>query len=383
MFGNIKNCNNTDDFRNLAKSKLPSPVFHYIDGGADDEITLKRNRDSYETCDLVPNVLKGVEEVDISTTVMGQTIDMPLFCSPTAVQRLFHYDGERAVSKAAQKFGTMFGVSSLSTVSLEEIGKSITTPKMFQMYYHKDRGLTESMLERCHESNFDVLALTVDTIVTGNRERDLRTGFSMPLRLSLESILSFITHPMWGINFLLREKFDLPILKDHIPEANFAISLSDYFSKMLDQSMNWKDAEELRKKWGKQFCLKGIMSVEDAKRAVDIGATGIILSNHGGRQLDGSRSPFDQLSEIVDAVGDKIDIICEGGITRGTHVLKALSLGAKACSGGRMYLYALAAGGQKGVEKALSNLRNEMIRDMKLMGCTKISDLKPDNIRFR
>ena len=383
MFGNIKNCNNTDDFRNLAKSKLPSPVFHYIDGGADDEITLKRNRDSYETCDLVPNVLKGVEEVDISTTVMGQKIDMPLFCSPTAVQRLFHYDGERAVSKAAQKFGTMFGVSSLSTVSLEEIGKSITTPKMFQMYYHKDRGLTASMLERCHESNFDVLALTVDTIVTGNRERDLRTGFSMPLRLSLESILSFITHPMWGINFLLREKFDLPILKDHIPEANFAISLSDYFSKMLDQSMNWKDAEELRKKWGKQFCLKGIMSVEDAKRAVDIGATGIILSNHGGRQLDGSRSPFDQLSEIVDAVGDKIDIICEGGITRGTHVLKALSLGAKACSGGRMYLYALAAGGQKGVEKALSNLRNEMIRDMKLMGCTKISDLKPDNIRFR
>tara|TARA_B100000945_G_scaffold246543_1_gene202885 strand:+ start:533 stop:1684 length:1152 start_codon:yes stop_codon:yes gene_type:complete len=383
MFGNIKDCNNTDDFRNLAKSKLPSPVFHYIDGGADDEITLKRNRDSYETCDLVPNVLKGVEEVDISTTVMGQTIDMPLFCSPTAVQRLFHYDGERAVSKAAQKFGTMFGVSSLSTVSLEEIGKSITTPKMFQMYYHKDRGLTESMLERCHESNFDVLALTVDTIVTGNRERDLRTGFSMPLRLSLESILSFITHPMWGINFLLREKFDLPILKDHIPEANFAISLSDYFSKMLDQSMNWKDAEELRKKWGKQFCLKGIMSVEDAKRAVDIGATGIILSNHGGRQLDGSRSPFDQLSEIVDAVGDKIDIICEGGITRGTHVLKALSLGAKACSGGRMYLYALAAGGQKGVEKALSNLRNEMIRDMKLMGCTKISDLKRDNIRFR
>ena len=195
MFGNIKNCNNTDDFRNLAKSKLPSPVFHYIDGGADDEITLKRNRDSYETCDLVPNVLKGVEEVDISTTVMGQTIDMPLFCSPTAVQRLFHYDGERAVSKAAQKFGTMFGVSSLSTVSLEEIGKSITTPKMFQMYYHKDRGLTESMLERCHESNFDVLALTVDTIVTGNRERDLRTGFSMPLRLSLELSLIHISEP--------------------------------------------------------------------------------------------------------------------------------------------------------------------------------------------
>jgi L-lactate dehydrogenase (cytochrome) len=383
MFGSINNCNNTDDFRRLAKSKLPSPVFHYIDGGADDEITMKRNTESYEKCDLVPNVLKGVEDVDISTTVMGQKLDMPLFCSPTAAQRLFHHQGERAVSKAAEKFGTMFGISSLGTVSLEEIGSTISTPKMFQLYFHKDRGLTESMLERCHESNFDVLALTVDTIVTGNRERDLRTGFTMPLRLSLESLFSFVTHPLWGMNYLIRDKFDLPILKDHIPEANSAITLSDYFSKMLDQSMNWKDAEELRKKWGKEFCLKGIMSVEDAKRAVDIGATGIILSNHGGRQLDGSRSPFDQLSEIVDAVGDKIDIICEGGITRGTHVLKALSLGAKACSGGRFYLYALAAGGQKGVEKALSNMNNEIIRDMKLMGCTKISDLTKSNIRFR
>ena len=379
----LKHCNNFHDFRNLAKKRLPSPIFNYIDGAADDEITYRRNTEAYNDVDLIPNILAGDEDIDLSTEIFCKKIDMPLYCAPTALQRLFHLEGERAVALAAQKFGTMFGVSSLSTGRLEEIGKSITTPKMFQMYYHKDRGLTESMLERCHESNFDVLALTVDTIVTGNRERDLRTGFSMPLRLSLESILSFITHPMWGINFLLREKFDLPILKDHIPEANFAISLSDYFSKMLDQSMNWKDAEELRKKWGKQFCLKGIMSVEDAKRAVDIGATGIILSNHGGRQLDGSRSPFDQLSEIVDAVGDKIDIICEGGITRGTHVLKALSLGAKACSGGRMYLYALAAGGQKGVEKALSNLRNEMIRDMKLMGCTKISDLKRDNIRFR
>ncbi len=383
MFGSINNCNNTDDFRRLAKSKLPSPVFHYIDGGADDEITMNRNTESYEKCDLVPNVLKGVEDIDISTTVMGQKLNMPLFCSPTAAQRLFHHQGERAVSKAAEKFGTMFGISSLGTVSLEEIGSTISTPKMFQLYFHKDRGLTESMLERCHESNFDVLALTVDTIVTGNRERDLRTGFTMPLRLSLESLFSFATHPSWGINYLIRDKFDLPILKDHIPEANFAISLSDYFSKMLDQSMNWKDAEQLRKKWGKEFCLKGIMSVEDAKRAVDIGATGIILSNHGGRQLDGSRSPFDQLSEIVDAVGDKIDIICEGGITRGTHVLKALSLGAKACSGGRFYLYALAAGGQKGVEKALSNMNNEIIRDMKLMGCTKISDLSKSNIRFR
>jgi len=378
----IKDCYNSDDFRNLAKKRLPSPIFHYIDGGADDEVTLTRNRKAYETCDLVPNVLTGVEKVDLSTTVMGQKLEMPLFCSPTASQRLFHHEGEHAVAKAAEKFGTMFSISSLATIDLESVS-SINTPKMFQVYYHKDKGLTESMLEKCHEANFDVLALTVDTVALGNRERDLRTGFTVPLRLSLSSILSFITHPSWGINYLTHSKFELPILKKHIKEANFAIALSDYFSKMIDVSINWKDAEELRRKWGREFCIKGIMSVEDAQKAVDIGATGIIVSNHGGRQLDGSRAPFDQLEEIVDAVGDKIDIICEGGISRGTHVLKALSLGAKACSGARMYLYALAAGGQNGVEKALSNMKSELIRDMTLMGCQNIDSLSRKNIRFR
>jgi L-lactate dehydrogenase (cytochrome) len=378
----IKNCYNTNDFRKLAKQKLPSPIFHYIDGGSDDEITLKRNSQSYESCDLIPNVLRGIESIDLSTTVMGQSLDMPLFCSPTSAQRLFHYEGEKAVAQAAEKFGTMFSVSSLGTIDLDEV-ESIKTPKMFQVYYHKDKGLTESMLEKCHAANFDVLALTVDTVALGNRERDLRTGFTMPLKLSLASILSFMTHPSWAINYLTHSKFELPILKNNIEEANFAIALSDYFSKMIDLTINWKDAEELRKKWGKEFCIKGIMSVEDAKKAVNIGATGIIVSNHGGRQLDGSRSPFDQLSEIVDAVGDKIDIICEGGISRGTHVLKALSLGAKACSGARMYLYALAAGGQKGVEKALGNLQSEMVRDMTLMGCKTIKDLSRENIRFR
>lgn len=378
----LQDCYNTNDFKKLAKSKLPSPIFHYIDGGADDEITLSQNRKSYENCDLVPNILRGVEQVDLSTTVMGQKLKMPLFCSPTASQRLFHHQGEKAVAKAAEKFGTMFSISSLATVDLDSVS-SMQTPKMFQVYYHKDKGLTESMLEKCHDSDFNVLALTVDTVALGNRERDLRTGFTMPLKLSPSSILSFITHPSWGINYFLRSKFELPILKNHIKEANFAIALSDYFSKMIDVSIDWKDAEYLRKKWGKEFCIKGIMSVEDAKKAVSIGATGIIVSNHGGRQLDGSRAPFDQLSEIVDAVGDKIDVICEGGISRGTHVLKALSLGAKACSGARMYLYALAAGGQSGVERALGNLKSEMIRDMHLMGCKNIDELSRKNVRFR
>ena len=240
------------------------------------------------------------------------------------------------------------------------------------------------MVEKCKEANFDAIALTVDTITGGNRERDLKTGFTSPPRLTLSSLFSFAFHPMWAINYFTHKKFELSQLKDYISEgSNLAISVGDYFSSMLDQNMNWTDAEKLRSKWGGHFCLKGIMSVDDAKKAVDIGATAIMVSNHGGRQLDGSRSPFDQLSEIVDAVGDKIDVICDGGIRRGTHVLKALSLGAKACSGGRFYLYALAAAGQPGVEKAINNMRTEIERNMKLMGCKKISDLSLKNIKFR
>jgi L-lactate dehydrogenase (cytochrome) len=379
----IDRCNNITDFRSMARRRLPGPIFHYIDGAADDEVTYRRNTEAYERCDLVPNVLAGIESIDMSITVMGQKIDMPLFCAPTALQRLFHHDGERAVAKAAEKFGTMFGISSLGTISIEAVS-TIRTPKLFQLYFHKDRGLTNSMIERCVAANFDVLALTVDTITGGNRERDLRTGFTSPPRLTLKSLLSFAMHPRWAANYFMREKFELPQLKDYVKEgSSISVSIGDYFSTMLDESMNWQDAEDVRKKWGKQFCLKGIMSVADAKRAVDIGATGIMVSNHGGRQLDGSRSPFDQLAEIVDAVGDRIDVICDGGITRGTHVLKALSVGAKACSGGRFYLYALAAGGQAGVERALGNLRTEFERDMKLMGCRSVDQLSRANLRFR
>ena len=351
---------------------------------ADDETTYKRNTKAFEEVDLIPNVLRGVNSIDMSTTVFGKKLDMPIYCSPTAVQRLFHHEGERAVAKAVDKFGTMFGVSSLGTVSLEELSEISSCPKMFQFYFHKDRGLNDNMLQRAKAANFDVLALTVDTITGGNRERDLRTGFVIPPKFSFKSLLEFVLKPMWGINYITSRKFELPQLQDYVDAGTSAMtSIGDYFSNMLDQSMDWKDAEELGNKWNGHFALKGVVSVDDAKRAVDIGCTGVIVSNHGGRQLDGSCSPFDQLSKIVDAVGDKIDVICEGGIQRGTHVLKALSLGAKACAGGRLYLYALAAAGQKGVERALTLMRNEIVRDMKLMGCTSIDQLCRSNLYFK
>jgi L-lactate dehydrogenase (cytochrome) len=239
-------------------------------------------------------------------------------------------------------------------------------------------------VDRCKASNFEAMAVTVDTAVGGNRERDLYSGFTIPMKLTLSSLISFGLHPRWAFNYLTHSKWELSNLKNHISEGtNVMTNISDYFTKMTDQSLDWKAVEEINKNWGKEFAIKGIMSVEDAKKAVDIGATAIMVSNHGGRQLDGARSPFDQLAEIVDAVGDKIDVICEGGIRRGTHVLKALSLGAKACSGGRMYLYALAAGGQKGVERIMGNLRNEIERDMKLMGVKNIDQLTRNNLKFR
>ena len=381
---NLGQCHNFSDFRALAKKKLPSPIFNYIDGAADDEVTYRRNSQSFNDVDLVHIVLAGVEKVDLSTEILGQKLSMPFYCAPTALQRLFHHEGERAVAKAASSYGTMFGVSSLATVTVEDIAQISSGPKMFQFYFHKDRGLNDALLERAKAANFNVLALTVDTITGGNRERDLRTGFTSPPKLTLDSLLSFALHPMWAWNFFTKEKFDMPHLSGHVTEGtNLAVSVGEYFSTMLDQSMNWSDAEKLCQQWNGQFALKGIMSVEDAKRAVDIGCTGIMVSNHGGRQLDGSRAPFDQLAEICDAVGDQIDVVCEGGIQRGTHILKALSVGAKCCSIGRYYLYALAAAGQAGVERALNQLAVEVERDMKLMGVTKVDQLRRSNIRFR
>lgn len=379
----LRDCHNFHDFRELARRRLPGPIFNYIDGGADDEATLRQNTASFERCDLVPNILGGVQSPDVSVTVMGQKLAMPVYCSPTALQRLFHHQGERAVAAAAAKFGTMFGVSSLGTVSLEELRKAHDTPQVYQFYFHKDRALNHAMMQRAKEAGVNVMMLTVDSITGGNRERDLRTGFSIPFSLTFGGMFQFAIKPMWAINYVTHERFKLPQLDEHVDMSGGAMSIGRYFTDMLDPSMNWNDVAEMVRAWNGQFCLKGVMSAADAKRAVEIGCTGIILSNHGGRQLDGSRTAFDQLAEVADAVGDRIDVMMDGGVQRGTHVLKALSLGAKAVGVGRYYLFPLAAAGQQGVEQALSLMRAEIERDMKLMGCASIRELSRDNLRFR
>ena len=377
----LDNCYRTSDFRKLAKQRLPAPIFHYIDGGADDEITLARNTDAFDSVDLVPNVLAGVDDIDMSVKVLGQTLDMPLFFSPTAMQRLFHHDGEFAIADAAEKYGTLFGVSTIGTRSIEELGARNDAPKLFQIYIHTDPGLTTDLIARCKAANFSALALTVDTIVAGNRERDYHTGMTTPPKLTPRRLLSFATHPRWTFIYLLREKFDLPNISSVIAAGSRQqYSVVDYLNTQMKRTIDWDDAAAMIEEWGGPFAIKGVMSIADARRAVDVGASAIMISNHGGRQLDGSRAPFDQLAAILDAVGGEIEVIVDGGIRRGTHVLKAMAMGATACSGGRMYLYALAGAGTAGVDRAMGLMRDEIERDMRLMGCSSMAELRPSMV---
>ena len=381
---NINDCYNFDDFRKLAKKKLPAPIFHYIDGGADDETTLKRNTNSFDDCDLIPNILRSVGEPNLSTTVFGRKIDMPIFLSPTAMQSLYHPDGDKASARAAEKFGTMYSMSTMASFSIEEIANISSGPKLFQLYIHKDKSFTDDLIDRCKRANFDGLCLTVDTIVAGNRERDHRTGFTTPPKFTLESIMNFAMRPGWLFRYFTNKKFELANIKHKTDKGtNIAKSVIDYVNEQYDPQMNWEDAEYCIKKWDGPFALKGVMSVEDAKRAVDIGCTAIIISNHGGRQLDGSRTPFDQLKAISDAVGDKLEIILDGGVRRGTHVLKALAAGATACSFGKAFLFSLGAGGQQGVERLLQNMHDEIRRNMILMGCKSVKELDRSKIIYR
>ena len=353
-------------------------------GGADDESTLRRNTSAYDEYDLVPNGLADVANIDLSATILGQKVGSPLFLAPTGMNRLFHHHGERATSRAAEKYGCYYSLSTLSSVSIEEIGALTSTPKMFQIYIHKDRGLTYEFIERCKRAKFTSLCLTIDTIVAGNRERDLRTGMTMPPKFTPSSLLSFAIHPRWVFNYFTHEGFKLANLEGKTEKGSKeSLSVIDYINSQFDTNLCWEDAQKVVEAWGGPFAIKGVMSIEDAKRAVDIGASAIMISNHGGRQLDCSPAPFDLLSDIVDAVGGKIEIICDGGIRRGTHVLKALALGANACSMGRPYLYGLAAAGQAGVEAVLSRFEAELKRNMMLMGINKLSQLDNSKIRRR
>jgi L-lactate dehydrogenase (cytochrome) len=357
-------------------------MFHYMDGGADDEWTLGRNSTAFDGYELLPSQLNDVENIDLSTKLLGTTLDLPLFLAPTGMSRLFHHEREPGVARAAAEFGTLYSLSTLGTTSLEDIAPIGDNPKMFQLYIFKDREMTRELIERCKAAGYRALCLTVDTAMAGNRERDQVHGMTMPPRFGLKSLWSFATHPGWGFRVLTNPDFRLANVVHRVDAiGSGTISLVEYVSGQLDRSVTWDDAAWMIEQWDGPFVIKGLQTAEDARRAVDIGASAVMISNHGGRQLDATPAPIDCVRPMREAVGDALELIVDGGIRRGTHVLKALALGADACSIGRAYLFGLAAGGQAGVEKALGILREELLRDMTLLGCTSIADVTPEKVR--
>lgn len=383
MSKKLDRCKNIADLRVLARKRLPSPMFHYIDGGADDERTLGWNTSSFDRYELLPSYLRDIHEIDTSTTLLGQRIEVPFFLSPTGMSRLFHHEKEIAAARAADAFGTFYGLSTLGTTSLEDIAQVTSSPKMFQVYILKDRELTREFVTRCKDAGYEAMCLTVDVPVAGNRERDIAYGMQMPPKFGLASLWSFATHPHWSLNLLRDSNFQLANVAHRVDALTNegAMGLIDYVNSQFDRTVTWKDAEWLVDLWDGPMVIKGLQTVEDARHARDIGARGIMVSNHGGRQLDTAPAPVDCIGEMADAVGDDLDIICDGGVRRGTHILKALALGAKACSFGRPYLYGLGAGGHAGVMKALSIMKAELERDMALLGCSRISDIGPQQLR--
>jgi len=380
----LSRCNNINDLRSLAKRRLPRSMFHYIDGGADDEVTLRRNTDAFDDYEIQPRFLRPVDEIDTTVTLFGKKLDVPFFIAPTGMSRLFHHTKENAVARAAAKFGTAYSLSTLGTASLEEIAKETDGPKIFQIYILKDRELTQEFVDRCKAANYDVLCLTVDVPLAGNRERDKVTGMTMPPRFTMKSLFSFFTHLNWSFNLLLHPDFRLANVVHRVDAlGKGAMGLIEYVNGQFDRTVTWDDAARLIQQWGGPFVIKGVLTAEDAKRAREIGATALMISNHGGRQMDGVPAAIDCLAPIRDAVGSDMELILDGGIRRGTHILKALALGADAVSIGKAYLYGLAAGGQKGVELALQILKDELERDMALMGCGTIQELSTEFVKHR
>jgi L-lactate dehydrogenase (cytochrome) len=380
----IDRCNNLMDFRRIARRRLPAPVFHYMDGGADDELSLARNTAAFADYELLPSQLSDVSNIDLRSTLFGEEVDWPVMIAPTGASKLFHAGGEPAVARAAEKFGMFYSLSTLSTATIEDVATATAGPKAFQLYVFKDRGLTEDWLDRCREAGYVALQLTVDTPVAGNRERDFVYGFGAPPRSRLRQLASFARHPGWLYRALIRQDLEMVNITSGSEAArNWRGGIRKYIDEQLERSMTWKDVEWLASRWPGALVIKGVQTVEDCRKAAESGATAVMLSNHGGRQLESAPAPVDCIAAVADALRDRLEIICDGGIRRGNHVVKALALGANACSLGRGYLFALAAGGQPGVERALTLLRAEVERTMALTGCDSVRKLGRSHVRHR
>ncbi len=374
---------NVDDLRSLAKRRLPAGVFDYIDGGAEDEITLRNNVDAYRNVSFKPRVLRDMTHVDTSTSLFGRRLAFPLVLAPTGFTRIAHSEGELAVVRAATRAGIPFTLSTMATRSIEECASvaESDTRLWFQIYTWRDRSVVKNLVERAEAAGFEAVCLTVDTAVLGRRERDVRRGFTLPPEVGLGTIIDGLKNPGWTWDFLKADPIRFANVEGITAiDGSTAVDLAEHMKSQFDPGLSWSDVEWLRSIWKGPILIKGIQTVEDALIAVESGVEAIAISNHGGRQLDGAPAPFDLLPEVAEVVQNRLEIICDGGVRRGSDVVKAVSLGANAVMTGRPYLYALGACGERGVDHVLDLLQEGIERTMALTGVASVEDLSQDLI---
>ena len=388
---------NIEDLRKICKRRLPRGVFDYIDGAAEDERTLRKNSSIYAKVAFKPRVLRDVADIDVSTSVLGSQVSFPLIISPTGFTRIAHPLGELAIARAANRTNIPFILSTMATRSIEEIAegrssapssgeqKSLVAPhNWFQVYVWKDRGLLRELLQRAKESGYEAITITVDTAVLGRRERDIRRGFTLPPKIGLDTLIDGIRHPVWTWGLVANEPIRFANVVDSATEdGSTAITLSDHVNAQFDQSLSWRDIEWFRNEWNGPIVLKGIQTVEDARIAASQELDAIALSNHGGRQLDDAPTPLELIEPVAQVVGGELEIYCDGGIRRGSDIVKALAFGATACMAGRPTLYGLGAAGEEGVDWVLDFLRRGMEQTMALIGAKNLADLGPDSITWQ
>lgn len=366
------------DLRRIAKRRTPRAPFDYVDGAAESEISLNRSRALYERVEFVPSVLHDVSSVDTTTTLLGRPSALPLAFAPTGFTRMMHHEGERAVARAAQRAGIIFSLSTMGTTSPEDVAAAAPgVERWFQLYLMKNRQASAELLQRAAAAGYTAAMLTVDTPVGGRRLRDVRNGFTIPPALSIRTLADMAIHPAWWFNLLTTEPLSFASLK------SYEGTVSSLVTDMFDPTLNLADIDWMREHWKGPVVIKGIQTPEDARRVVDHGADAIIVSNHGGRQLDRAPTPFEQLPSIAEAVGDECEVYIDGGIMSGGDVVAAVARGAKAAFVGRAYLYGLMAGGEQGVDRAIDIFHEGIVKTMQLLGVSSLQQLTPGHVRLR
>ena len=370
-----------EDLRKMARRRLPGGVFDYIDGGAEDEVAMDRNTRGFRDMEFVPRVLRDMGTVDTTGTILGRDVPFPLILAPTGFTRIAHPPGELAVARAAERAGLPYSLSTMGTRSVEEVAAVSNGSKWFQVYVWRDKGLLKDMILRAREAGFDVLCITVDAAMLGRRERDVRRGFTLPPKMGIDTLFEGMIRPSWSLRFAFSEPISFANVAGNTDiDGSTAVDLAAFMNEQFDPALSWEDVEWMRSLWDGPVLVKGVQSVADAVIARDRGLDGIVLSNHGGRQLDSAPSIIELVQPVAEAVGGDLDIVCDGGVRRGGDIVKALALGATSCMIGRPYLYGLAAAGEEGVDWVIEHLRTGMKRDMALCGAASVAELTPDLI---